>query len=140
MRCSARAILITKEGKFLLMKRQKKDTPTYYVTLGGGIEEKETSQQALIRELKEESGSILEKYEFSFHFEDKKMNNSADFYLCFEKDRIKPTGTEWKKYNKENQYELVEVELQELETLNLKPDVLKEKFIEVFKKGLELIK
>ena len=42
MRCSARAILITKEGKFLLMKRQKKDTPTYYVTLGGGIEKKET--------------------------------------------------------------------------------------------------
>ena len=98
MRKSARAIIITKENKLLVMKRTKPDG-VYYVTIGGGIEDSETSEQALLRELKEESGSIVDKPVFAFHFDDLERQNSVDFYGCKEIDRAKPTGTEWKKWN-----------------------------------------
>ena len=134
MRKSARAIIITKENKLLVMKRTKPDG-VYYVTIGGGIEDSETSEQALLRELKEESGSIVDKPVFAFHFDDLERQNSVDFYVCKEIDRAKPTGTEWKKWNTpDNQYELVEASIDEVKNLPLKPDKIKDKIIEVFLK------
>lgn len=75
MRRSARAILITKDNKLLLMKRTKPEG-VYYVTIGGGIEDGETSEQALLRELKEESGSIVDKPVFAFHYDDIERQNT----------------------------------------------------------------
>ena len=132
MRKSARAIIITKDNKLLLMKRTKPDG-VYYVTIGGGIEDGETSEQALLRELKEESGSIVDKPVFAFHFDDLERQNSVDFFICREQKRIQPTGTEWTKWNTSgNQYALVEVPVDEVKNLPLKPSKMKEKIIEVF--------
>ena len=129
MRKSARAILISKENKLLLMKRTKPDG-VYYVTIGGGIEMNETSEQALLRELKEESGSIVEKPIFAFHYDDSEKQNSIDFFICREIKRVTPTGTEWTRWNMpDNQYELIEVSVQEAKMLPLKPDKIKDKII-----------
>ncbi len=56
MRISARAIII-KEGKLLTMFRRKVkggQVMEYYVIPGGGVEEGESLQETVIRELKEE--------------------------------------------------------------------------------------
>ena len=132
MRKSARSIIITKDYKLLLMKRTKPDG-VYYVTIGGGIEDGETSEQALLRELKEESGSIVDKPVFAFHYDDSERQNSVDFYVCKEINRIKPTGTEWTKWNTpDNQYKLVEVSIDEVKNLPLKPEAVKDNVIEIF--------
>ena len=136
MRKSARSILITKENKLLLMKRTKPNE-VYYVTIGGGINEGETSEQALIRELKEESGSIVEQPVFAFHYDDFEKQNSVDFFICHEVKRDHPTGSEWTKWNTtENMYELVEVSLNKLKNLPLKPDNAKDKIITLFEKEI----
>lgn len=136
MRKSARAILITKENKLLLMQRTKPDG-VYYVTIGGGIDEGETSEQALLRELKEESGSIVDKPVFAFHFDDLERQNSVDFFICHEVERGKPTGSEWTKWNMpENRYELIEVSINELKDLSLKPENVKDKIIKLFEKEI----
>ena len=133
MRKSARAIIITKDNKLLLMKRTKPDG-VYYVTIGGGIEDGETSEQALLRELKEESGSIVDNPVFAFHFDDIERQNSVDCYVCKEINRIKPTGTEWTKWNTpDNQYELVEASIDEVKNIPLKPSTIKNKIIKVCK-------
>ena len=50
----ARAIII-KEGKILLIERVR-DDGSYWVLPGGGVEEGEREEQALVRECKEELG------------------------------------------------------------------------------------
>ncbi len=138
MRLSARAILITKKNKLLLMRRFKPETGEYYVTIGGGVEDGETSEQALARELKEESGSLINCSTFVFHYEDVEKDNAMDFFVAFETDRVAPTGTEWIKWNTpDNQYELVEVTLEEAQRLNLKPDVLKDTILDCFKQAIK---
>ena len=139
MRKSARAILITKEGKLLLMKRTKPDGE-YYVTIGGGIEDGETSEQALLRELKEESGSIVDEVVFAFHHENVDWQTSIDFFTCKEIGRIAPTGAEWTKFNKpDNQYELVEVSVDEIKNLPLKPQEIKDKLIGSSKNNKKIV-
>lgn len=136
MRKSARAILITQENKLLLMKRTKPGS-VYYVTIGGGIDEGETAEQALIRELKEESGSIVTNIQFVFHYDDWEKQNSVDFFVCQEIKRTTPTGAEWTKWNSDdNRYELVEFSGDELSDLPLKPDNIKDKIIDIFKNSI----
>jgi len=136
MRKSARAIIITKENKLLLMKRTKQGE-TYYVTIGGGIDKGETSEQALLRELKEESGSIVEKPKFAFHYDDIAKQNSVDFFVCTEIERRDPVGTEWTKWNTpDNQYKLVEMSVDEVANIPLKPDKIKNRIIDIFKNSI----
>jgi ADP-ribose pyrophosphatase YjhB (NUDIX family) len=56
IRCSASAFII-KENNLLFAKNI--NSPYYYL-VGGGIEENETSEEAVIREIFEETGLILE--------------------------------------------------------------------------------
>ena len=56
-----RAIIIN-NGKVLTIKRTKPDQ-TYWVMPGGGVEAEENNHQALIREIKEELGLIIEPQE-----------------------------------------------------------------------------
>ncbi len=140
MRLSARAILITKENKLLLMRRFKPDTGEYYVTIGGGVEDGETSEQDLVRELKEESGSLIGRSIFTFRYEDEEKDNAMDFFVACETDRVAPTGTERIKWNTpDNQYELVEVTLEKTQQPNLKPDILKNKILDCFKSTVNKI-
>lgn len=133
MRRSARAIIITKENRLLLMKRVKYGE-TYYVTIGGGIDEGETSEQALLRELKEESGSIIQQPKFAFHYEDLEKQNSVDFFVAKEVERQIPTGSEWTKWNtSDNRYELAEISAEDTKNIPLKPDKIKDRIIDIFK-------
>ncbi|MGH3391178.1 MAG: NUDIX hydrolase [Actinomadura sp.] len=55
---SARAILIDRDGRLLLIKRTKPDQDPYWTTPGGGVEPDDISiEAALARELQEELGA-----------------------------------------------------------------------------------
>lgn len=71
------------------------------------------------------------------HYDDIERQNSMNFYVCKEINRIKPTGTEWSKWNTpDNQYELVEVTVDETKNISLKTDAIKDKIIEIFEDSI----
>ena len=52
-------VIIRKEGKILLIKRAARKPPAYvghWAIVGGGVDEDETLEQAMVRETKEETG------------------------------------------------------------------------------------
>lgn len=80
MKQSARAIII-KDKSLLLMKRFKMGDE-YYTLPGGGIEPGETPEQTAVREVREESGLVIDKPRLVF------VENAGDpfgiqhIYLC----------------------------------------------------------
>ncbi|MGC1176973.1 MAG: NUDIX domain-containing protein [Candidatus Saccharimonadales bacterium] len=60
MRQSARAIVV-KNGTLLVMRRRKEGRE-YYALIGGGIDAGETPEQALYREVKEETGITINNH------------------------------------------------------------------------------
>lgn len=58
---------IEKDGNYLMLFRNKKDNDINkgkYIGIGGHLEENETKEQALIREVKEETGLDILSYEY----------------------------------------------------------------------------
>ena len=49
------AVLVTKDDKFLLAERNKENYNGYWIIPGGGVEFGETTQEAAVREIKEET-------------------------------------------------------------------------------------
>lgn len=84
-------LFIVKDNKVLLFKRSatEKTNPSKYGMLGGHIEKGETPEKALEREVKEEAGVVIEK----FNFLKKYVNNDVElnvFYTnSFDVDDIK---------------------------------------------------
>lgn len=57
---------IEKEGKYLMLHRTKKEhdiNKEKWLGIGGKLEEKESPEECIIREVKEETGLSLKKYE-----------------------------------------------------------------------------
>ena len=71
--------IITKREKLLLIHRRKKGGE-YWVIPGGGIEDNETLQQGLSREVKEETG--LNVVESSLIAENQDGEIKHYFYIC----------------------------------------------------------
>jgi 8-oxo-dGTP diphosphatase len=63
------AVLVEKEGKFLLGKRNKRNYFGYWVIPGGGVKWGETIREAAIREIKEETGLDVELVRLICHEE-----------------------------------------------------------------------
>jgi 8-oxo-dGTP pyrophosphatase MutT (NUDIX family) len=83
MRKVVRAI-IKKDNALLLIKRVKNDQ-TYWVFAGGGVEEDEDQEEALIRECKEELGLDVEARDFVFEyvFQNETLGEQKEyFYNC----------------------------------------------------------
>jgi ADP-ribose pyrophosphatase YjhB (NUDIX family) len=85
--------LIKKNDKFLLIKRKKK--PYGYACLAGHVDNNETYEQALFREVKEESNLHITKYKkvFKGKIDGKYSTNGRgtylwELYLCETKGKI----------------------------------------------------
>ncbi len=80
MRIAVRAI-IKNERKVLVIKRVK-NNKTYWVFPGGGVDEGEGNQEALIRECKEELGVEVEVSELlkEYVFEHPEFGGQQEFY------------------------------------------------------------
>jgi len=81
MRKSIRAVgIVIKKDKVLLMWR-KNEGKEYYTFPGGGVEEKESVEDAVVRELKEETSTENKIIKLLYHHH---LINDGDqyFYLC----------------------------------------------------------
>lgn len=105
--------IIFRDGKLALIHNGKFD---YYMFPGGGIEEGESHEEALIREVKEESGLVVipeSIHEYgsalrlskSNHFENTIFEQKNYYYLCETQDTIETT--EFDVHEIEEQYSLV---------------------------------
>ena len=124
MRNRATAILI-KEHKILLMRRVKNGSE-YFIFPGGGVEEGETIEDALKREVKEElSLDILEwKHLFDIEVEVPPvfLGTKDQKYFVFMIDRYTGVpeigGPEKESDNEDNQHHLVWIPIKELSRMN----------------------
>jgi ADP-ribose pyrophosphatase YjhB (NUDIX family) len=83
---AARAIVIEND-KILIMFRNKSGSQ-YYTLVGGRVNEGETIEQALIREIKEETGLDITEARPVFYEEHPEPYNTQYIYLC----KVAPHG------------------------------------------------
>ncbi len=77
---AARAIIV-EGGKILVMYRNKHGSE-YYTLVGGQVAEGETTEQALVREIKEETGLIITRAQLVFIENHTEPYNQQYIYVC----------------------------------------------------------
>lgn len=127
-RVSSRAIIFL-EGKILLIHR-KRDGKEYWVTPGGGVEEGETLEEAVKREVREEIGIDVEVgrevLRVTNHVYDE--DNEQHFFACTYVSGEIGSGTDEKMMNRDplDASEIVSVASEEILEMNVVPVELKE--------------
>lgn len=127
-RVSSRAIII-EDGKLLAMFRRKvkKDgsIKEYYVIPGGGLEDGETFEENVIRELKEEFNVDIEVVKFlgTEEYDD----TIANYFLCkIVNGTPKLGGEELERMTPENYYEVRYINLNEIDNYDINAkDIIK---------------
>ena len=121
--------IIIKDGKVLLIHRIREDRE-YWVIPGGGVEENETVEEALDREMAEELGIKVEEKKSLFKIENV---GRFEYYFLVTKYEGKPTmgGPELERMNDKNQYVLEERDIKKLTEINLLPKEIAEKLQEL---------
>lgn len=127
MRRASRAIII-KDGKLLVTKRNKFGSE-YYILIGGGVDFGETLEQALLRELAEESGVQVANPRLVFTENAGFMYGVQNIFLCEYvggEPALHPESAEAKiSAMGKNTYEPVWLSLEELATVPFRSDRLR---------------
>ena len=133
MHTSVRGIVNYNDKIVLIHRIKTKDDGTvrdYYVTPGGKIEENESHEEALRREIKEELGIEIEIKDLCLELDDRDYNDSFQyFYNCNYKTGELGTGDGPEFTDKENYkgvFEIVLIDKKEISELNLVPEKIKE--------------
>lgn len=133
MHTSVRGIVNYNDKIVLIHRIKTKDdgiVRDYYVTPGGKIEENESHEEALRREIKEELGIEIEIKDLCLELDDRDYNDSFQyFYNCNYKAGELGTGDGPEFTDKENYkgvFEIVLVDKKEISKLNLVPEKIKE--------------
>lgn len=109
--------IIKSNGKVLLIRRNKKGTE-YWVLIGGGVEQGESLEDALHREVFEEVGQRIVGFKFiDKHFDGTILHHF--FEVEIEQGELVLGGPEAMENNPENSFEFVWVETKELKFLKL---------------------
>lgn len=127
-RVSSRAIII-EDGKLLAMFRRKikndGSVKEYYVIPGGGLEEGETLEENVIRELKEEFNVDIEIIKFlgTEEYED----TIANYFLCkIVNGTPKLGGEELERMTSQNYYEIRYINLNDIDNYDINAkDIIK---------------
>lgn len=126
------------DGKIALMHRKdvlkRPEMPEYYTIPGGGVEEGETEEEGVIREIKEEFGIKVKVIKKLYEMESKNFKQKEIFFLCeYESGKFGTgTGPEFSgdpKYIDSGKYIPELVEKEDIEKINLLPTEIKEKII-----------
>ena len=88
------AVLVEKDGKFLLGERNKENYRGYWVIPGGGVRWGETIQDAAIREIKEETNLDVELVKLICHREI--INVDAGYHSVVFYHLARPINTDMK--------------------------------------------
>jgi len=125
-----RAVII-KDNKVLTIKRTKPNE-TYWVIPGGGVEDKETNEEALVREIKEELGIDIKIDKLILELSSKKpetLNQKEHFYLCHIIGGEIGTG-KGPEYKEDSKYigthDIEWLNIKDLPSFDLRPEDIKE--------------
>ena len=104
-RTGVRAVaIIIRDDKVALIHR-KKEGRDYWVFPGGGVEDGETSQESVIREIQEELSLKGKVIKLLFSVESYPGGNKDPYFLCsVDSDEIKLGGPERERQSEENWY------------------------------------
>jgi len=120
-------------GKQILLMHRKKDGEEYWVFPGGKVEEGETPEETLTREIWEELSLKVTKTEKMYPYTNKK-GMSECFFVCEVENgepKIHPSGTE--KNTEIDWYNPEWIELSKAKMLEkLYPEPLAQKFLELY--------
>lgn len=119
----ARAIILH-DGNILMIFRRK-EGKEYWTLPGGGVEEGETPEEAVIREVMEETTIVVSVMKFLHS--DIEDGEEKIYYLCAYQDGIPRLGNgpEAEKRAPDNVYEPQWVALDRLSSLDIKPATAK---------------
>ena len=131
--------IVPMNGGFVLMHRKNvirnKDYQEYYTFPGGHLEEGETLEEGVIREIKEEFGIHVKVVKKLYELEKSKVNMKEYFFLCEYVDGEFGTGegeefSNNPEYKESGEYIPEIVKREKISDLVLLPLEIKEKFLE----------
>lgn len=84
MRIRVAGIIKLNDGYALMHRKDVKNRPMseYYVFPGGGLEEGETLEECVVREVKEEFGITVKPIELLYEEESEEFNQKSYYFLC----------------------------------------------------------
>lgn len=126
--------IIVRDNKILLIHRRK-NSEEYWVFPGGGVENTETPEEGIKREVKEETNLDVKKCELAFMAYNEASETDQPFYNC-EVSEGEPeiVGEEKDKHSPENWYHLEWIDFKKVKDIWLVPVKAKEKVIELYAK------
>lgn len=134
--------IVKMEGGYAFMHRKnvikRKDIQDYYTFPGGGLEDNETLEEGVIREIKEEFGITVRVIKKLYEMKSEKFNQKEYFFLCEYVEGIFGTGdgpefSNNPKYIDSGEYLPEIIKKEDIEGLLLLPPEIKEKFVEDLK-------
>lgn len=121
MRTKKRVTAIVVKDKKMLLVHRKKQGKEYWVVVGGGVEDGEKLEEALKREVLEETGLKVLNYSYLGE-EIGEFEDLFYYYTCeVEEGTPKLGGPEKKRNNKNNWYNLEWMSLEKVVNLSLYP-------------------
>lgn len=136
--------IVPMNGGFVLMHRKNvirnKDYQEYYTFPGGHLEEGETLEEGVIREIKEEFGINVKVEKKLYELENSRVNMKEYFFLCEYVDGEFGTGDGEEFSNNPEYKDLGEyipeiVKRENISNLIVLPLEIKEKFVQDLQKG-----
>lgn len=135
--------IIPMENGFALMHRignKVSGILDYHVFPGGGLEEGETLEEGVAREVKEEFGIEVKVKEKMYELRELEKNRQEYFFLCeyISGELGTGDGPEFNndpKYADRGQFIPEIIKKEDIEKINLLPDQIKEEFIKDIKEG-----
>ena len=114
-------------------------SPEYYTTIGGGVEDGESVEEAARRELEEEANVEVQDLGQVF-LENINFGDRKEFYFLVNQYKVKDggikvVGPETEFMGPKNDFKLQWIPVDKLPEIDLKPPVVKEKLLEHFKKN-----
>lgn len=129
-RHGSRAIVV-KDDSILLIHRLKSGRE-YYVLPGGGIEPDESSEEAVLREVREETEIIIKPEKIIYELI-QADGAKIDFWLCRYIEGqpfLSPSSVEKEKESEQNQYLPIWLGLEKINQINLLPVLIKNSLIQ----------
>lgn len=124
--------IILRDNKILLIHRRK-NGEEYWVFPGGGVEDTETAEKGIIREVKEETGLDVLNYHLAFMAYNEAARKEEPFYLCeVSEGEAEIIGEEKEKNSPDNWYQLEWREISDIPNIWLVPEKAAEEIVKKY--------